>query len=87
MVSLDRRHYFKEQSDPEVKAFTIVESDSDRVRIAEKWIPKETWLTYWIEKDRLRTRLSANEIEHRGTLSDDTFRKVCESVDDSKVTA
>lgn len=80
----DRKTFFAEEEQDDVKGFTVIETSEDMgYHIAEKWIRGEgdgVWVQYWIPEEQLLSRVEAGACTPKGKLTDSQFEKVRELV-------
>lgn len=84
-MKYEQRQFFKENEHDEVKGFTIIEADSGKYHIAEKWLATDEngenkWMDYWIPESDLLPRVEREECEPAGGLTDEQFEGVCKMV-------
>jgi hypothetical protein len=82
-MKFDTKTYFREKAYDDVRGFVIIETQGDRRCIAEKWLREEEgdkWVSYWVNIAQLETRLDKNAIERVGSISDEQFNQVLDSL-------
>lgn len=76
--------FFRENDDPDVGGFTIIEIGNDEYRLGEKWErngESDKWVSYWVPASHLDDRISTEQCERVGNLSDEQLESVCDRTD------
>jgi hypothetical protein len=83
-MEFDKRDHFEEKAEDDVNGFTIIDTNEEleTYQVAEKWLKEDggSWIQYNIPAEKLQGRISDEECERVGQVTDEQFDAILDNV-------